>query len=368
MNIVLDSNTIISDFHLEGSGFAALKAFLERTDAKLLIPTIVLDEVVNKFKESLASAQSRAQEGIRDVDRLTKRKTCTGISIDIDTETTSYRERLTRKLNGVGTQYLGYPNTSHENVVARDLDRRKPFDSSGKGYRDALIWDSLLARVRENPTQTVFVTNNTRDFAAQDKEHLHLDLVNDLRSNGLPEDLVVLAPSLGAFISVYVEPKLKRLDRVMHALQEDSFAGLHLTQVLLDRKETVAEQITDELPALLEVSEFENPEVDYLEDPIDIHVVDVYELTPEDLFVRFTASFDASVTFFIFKPDYFALDEEKVDFEIWDDDWSRHYMWGSTFARLEVVFSLTFDEGSQSVESFGIEYVHGLRGPRGRIY
>ena len=51
-----------------------------------------------------------------------------------------------------------------EALLVRDLQRRKPFDDSGKGFRDALVWETLKAVVlaSEAGDTIIFVTNNTR--------------------------------------------------------------------------------------------------------------------------------------------------------------------------------------------------------------
>jgi hypothetical protein len=67
------------------------------------------------------------------------------------------------------------PRVSHEEVVKRDLLRRKPFGESGKGYRDTLIWETVLAELRREQSQMALVSHNIKDFAGPDRM-LHADL------------------------------------------------------------------------------------------------------------------------------------------------------------------------------------------------
>lgn len=49
MIIVFDSTVLISNFHLKGPSFRLFKWFIENTDAKLVVPKIVVEEVNRKW-------------------------------------------------------------------------------------------------------------------------------------------------------------------------------------------------------------------------------------------------------------------------------------------------------------------------------
>lgn len=82
----------------------------------------------------------------------------------------------------------GWP--SHEDLVRRELEGRRPFKENGTGYRDALIWHGLLEWMRRIGRQegepVLFVTGNVRDFAEKDEagaHQLHPHLGADLRED-----------------------------------------------------------------------------------------------------------------------------------------------------------------------------------------
>jgi len=82
---------------------------------------------------------------------------------------------------GAGFTILPYPDVSHRDVTARALARRRPFDSLGhEGYRDALIWESVLAFARTLARErVVLVSRNSKDFADAAGD-LHADLRRDV--------------------------------------------------------------------------------------------------------------------------------------------------------------------------------------------
>ena len=58
------------------------------------------------------------------------------------------------------------PQVSHADLVERDLSSRKPFSPTGKGYRDALIWESVVELCTDltDADTLIFVTDNKSDF------------------------------------------------------------------------------------------------------------------------------------------------------------------------------------------------------------
>jgi PIN domain len=137
--------------------------------------------------------------------------------------TSRFEDRL-REILGTGKAILrpltGVP---HEELVSRALERRKPFASSGAGYRDALIWHTVLDLLTENDEPVVFVTNNSSDFAEPKAPTvLAHDLRNDLRNRGLEVGAVRLVPSLDAFAKEYLAPDTLAEGELDRALNSDT--------------------------------------------------------------------------------------------------------------------------------------------------
>lgn len=61
MIIVFDSTVLISNFHLKGPSFRLFKWFIENTDAKLVVPKIVVEEVKNKYRSRQVQSELRGR-------------------------------------------------------------------------------------------------------------------------------------------------------------------------------------------------------------------------------------------------------------------------------------------------------------------
>lgn len=72
-----------------------------------------------------------------------------GEALDKTNEVTSFRERLEAQFDRI----LDYPDTQHEVLVSRAVTRIKPFDEEGEGYRDAMIWETVLELASEVDTK-----------------------------------------------------------------------------------------------------------------------------------------------------------------------------------------------------------------------
>lgn len=102
-------------------------------------------------------------------------------------------------------------------MVQRSIRGSKPFRTSGVGYRDALIWQTVLEQAKS--TDVVFVSGNSKDFAAEDGS-LHSDLQADLV--GCPNS-VTLLPGVDQFIEKYVPAADQALAKAQQLLGNEKF-------------------------------------------------------------------------------------------------------------------------------------------------
>ena len=153
------------------------------------------------------------------------------------------------------------PGISHEIVIDRIYDRKAPFRQNEKnkdaGYKDFLIWNTVLKLARTNSDQEVVLVTADRDFTKDGELHPHLAadadglkvrLVSDLKTfhddevrpwfptdEGLKSQLIARLKEITAFIEeefelaasgFYVDPfdvdlpyspeglRLERIDRL----------------------------------------------------------------------------------------------------------------------------------------------------------
>jgi hypothetical protein len=227
MDIVLDSNIFCADYKLEGSAFRVFFGGLPRVHARLVVPEIVIDEVVNKYRERILELNGDLRRVAHEAARLLGRELVTMLDKEVvDEEVSKYEHYLREQLGKAGATILPYPKTKHQELVRRALDRRRPFKSNDAGYRDALIWSGILAHLREAKKVLAFVTANSRDFS--EGSNLHTDLLRDIEQLHVSGAGVRLYADLSSLNQALILPELERLDGVLQKLQDNTLSGFSL--------------------------------------------------------------------------------------------------------------------------------------------
>ncbi len=193
-HFVLDTTEVREQRRLESSHFSALIHARKLLDDTVSIPETVLLEYARHIRSEIASHYDSMKRDARELGRILDRTVSAG-DVKVAEEGAAWEAWMRGHLPKLGVQVLPIPELPHAIVLQRDLKRRKPFDEDGKGYRDTLIWESVLAAAERSSAQVVFVSRNHKDFA-QKNGQLHPDLVADLVARGMPEDRVVYANGL----------------------------------------------------------------------------------------------------------------------------------------------------------------------------
>ena len=241
MKIVLDTNIILADFRLSGNAFRVFFEGIQRTGTKVYIPQVVIDEVIANFKERIDSLVNKIDRLKRTAKRLTD-SFDENLSIhQLPHEIVSdYRKVFLQQIEEAGIIILPYPELAHQKVVQRDLLRRKPFKENGAGYRDTLIWETILSLLQEQKGQILFVTRNSKDFG--EGPDVLPELLQDINELGFGNKNVRLYNSLDTLNNELFIPQLKRLDKMMLMLENDEVSQFSLNAWI---QENILEQLKD---------------------------------------------------------------------------------------------------------------------------
>lgn len=219
MILCIDSSVLVEgDWRLQGSTAEALLAASARGTLTIVVPEIVIREVANKHRELEPLTLEKYRRIASKVRALQGADALKAAPLAVST---NYESTLRARLEASRVSVVPFPEISHEDVVARALVRKRPFDRAGRtGYRDALIWENVLQLAERAPV--VFAAANPRDFASDsDGDRLHEDLVDDLRAAGLSDDRVRLSDSLDAAASLLLESAQDVLELLNQKLAED---------------------------------------------------------------------------------------------------------------------------------------------------
>jgi hypothetical protein len=347
--IVLDTTETFGDLRLEGPDYAFLRSYIVRHPASLIVPQIVAEETVNHFREQLKAAIDEVRGSVRAVGRvcphlLEKME----IDCDLDWEVSVYRDHLQKQLKALLAKQPAYESIRISSLVARALARRKPFDTKGAaGFRDALIWETVLAAIgSEKATEVVLVTRNKRDFG----EHGRLadDLAADLAAYGMSQGMVVVCEGLQRFVNERVKPSLETLDEIKQKLNEGGFEQLDLTRFFEDWSYGIRDELYEKVKGIdlerltsYSVYDYHDPSLGRVEAiPEQYNVVDVWRISPTELGVGIDC--DVSGTIYCF----WDTPTEPYG-EPWDEEYEDE-------VRFTLAMTLVFDEQSSEVESWEV--------------
>jgi hypothetical protein len=245
-----------------------------------------------------------------------------------------YASSLRERLLASGAELLPWPAVAHRAVVERILGGRRPTRKDA-GYRDTLIWETLLEYVVANrPEEVVFVTANVRDFC--EGERLHPHLVQDLARAGFPEDFVRIDTSLTVLNKRVFEPTLALLDKARDEIARGEHRGINLQAWLRrhlrdlldgDHLRGAASDLPDGCGHLYLSSKA---------DVLTLMIEDVRQLSSGELFVEGNAKIGGDVNMSLDGDDYERFPEAR--------GWiGADYSGGSVDVTIREEFSATFE-------------------------
>ena len=189
MHVILDTNVIFA----EGFGTSVLFRFFTSAASSLgheiHVPALVIDEAARKFEEEIAKRQSQTNSALELLETyLRKSLDMTKVALDTQEEVRDFRVVL-EGFNSV----LDYPDTPHKELAKRAIHRKKPFDNKGSGYRDSLIWESVVELASAVEGQVVLLTKD-KNFS-EENGNLAEELNAELVQKGLGDNKVALVSS-----------------------------------------------------------------------------------------------------------------------------------------------------------------------------
>ncbi len=195
--VILDANIICADYNLERPAFRGLEDYLSRFRAKLKVPEIAVLEIVNKWAEEARKLYKLSRRlGLHLAEDQPAKE------LKIDDLVRNYEQGLRNQINALG-ETIPVPEVGHLTLVQRCLRRHRPFTEDDSGYRDALIWASVLSEANAW-TRLAFITAD-KHFMDKSRLGLHEDLKADVRQRELPDGCVDLYPSIKEFLIPFKE-------------------------------------------------------------------------------------------------------------------------------------------------------------------
>jgi hypothetical protein len=219
--VVLDANVLVADPTFGGIVWRALAHAPTEWDVSVVVPRVALVEAQATLSRQSSDAFSGIQKAIETARRVGL-PLPDAIAHFAKSAPDSVGSRLTERLSDLGVQVVDPPDAPHMDLVERAAQRRKPCDANGDGYRDTLIWLTVLELAKESDDGIALVTHNVKDFAdldAKPDDRLHPQLVAELDSIDAAEQVTLyrrlddLVMALAAKYSTTEPSDLKEVGR-----------------------------------------------------------------------------------------------------------------------------------------------------------
>ncbi|MCT4073851.1 DUF4935 domain-containing protein [Elizabethkingia anophelis] len=181
MDIVLDSNIYRGDWYLKSNDFTILRDYLSKTDSSFVLPQIILEEITGLYKRNLEEEINSLSKTSENLNYLLNRTLFEELQVNIEQESDRYIKMLIRKLGLTNSKIVKYDNDFLPKIIKRAIQKRKPFKDEDRGFRDCIIWLTLLKYTeKSHEKQIVFISNNPTDFGDNKQNPiLHPDLQKD---------------------------------------------------------------------------------------------------------------------------------------------------------------------------------------------
>jgi hypothetical protein len=190
MRLVPDTNIMhAGGYYLRAGRWPLLLAAARMGRIRLCVPEVVIRETVAHYKAELVEAQRLVNRGVRSLRHLTANRLP---DLAVDDEQVSEQVAIYQSwLRGAVLEHgevLPIPDVQHATLIDGVLSGRKPFSKGESGYRDALIWHTVMKAAANGPL--TFVTNDRNDFLTAKGTALADDLVQDLAAATIATEAV----------------------------------------------------------------------------------------------------------------------------------------------------------------------------------
>lgn len=356
MRVVLDTNAIYKDWELRKPNFQLLCKYAKLSgDVNIIIPDVVFQEAKECYRREVCKHFNNAAKAVSSLRGLLSSSHHLPVFPPTDkasnTASREYAKRLRARIEEIGHMPT-HEDIPQQCLLSRCLSRKRPFNESGRGYGDALIWEVILRKVVEKNEVTFLVTTNHKDFAKDKDYELHPDLIRDLEGRGLPPESVQLIDSMDSLVNEHVKPHLHSTDAIS-GLKEGSHEEFHLVEWFKENREEIGEEIDSEsLFRDLNLIQLDEPTVYYVEDPQMVDIVEVYELDIERAFIHAGARAEIGFQFFVNRRDLHLLDAVPIQIE--DPDWNESVVLGSLSLCVPLSLAIVYNARNRVVEEFEV--------------
>lgn len=303
MNIILDTNIFRNDLFLKSQDFEVLKDYLEKTDSNFVMPQIILEEIKGVYKRTLEDNLFILEKNINQLNQNLNHDLAVKPELDVENAVKNYIEFIFKELKISEKNIIQYQNEYLPEIVNRAINRQKPFRDGDEGFRDSIIWLTILDHCKiSHEKQVIFISNNLKDFGdLNNKTELHETLKKECYDLGIkvnyfrtPKDFIERHSSKIDFINY---------DWLAENVSDDWLSDIICDEINHNRsfrvtswyERTTSNESTDHYSA--------NRAHIYSQDNLFL-----YEMVDGKIVINFTISAEVEVDFDYYDYGYYGLD------------------------------------------------------------
>lgn len=345
--IYIDTNIFMNESFFRSAQAQAFLKACSIIQVSVVIPDIVIDEVLGNFPKTLKAKVKALQVAQKELGRLIE---IAPQEISASEEVDAYQDWLLELFEEKGVVILPYPEVKLKTMVQKSYENEKPFKETGEGYKDFLVWETVIKHIEGKSTTSpnYFLTNNTRDFGAKDsadKDIIHPKLTGQIEEEDLRPKLYT---SLKGAFDVLLAPNLQ--DMTLEEIPDLNADDL---------KKMTDEYLLEDLP---QRTAFGFEGVPFSND-VSISGVGASQISDvalkkvgDDVVINVSGFVDIEVDGFIEKHSYYSeIDiDGGPDVYVVDADWNDHVMAVSSSVETPFELSLFYSVADKKVTGYTV--------------
>lgn len=163
MLIVVDANIIIKDAILRDRKWKVAQDALNAGRLRLILPETARLEAIGGYRRDHEDKIQQVKRVLRKSTNRAKRAAEVLLQVYCE-EVDTYEIMLNSRLREIGFEIPGPPEHGHLELTERAVNRLPPFDESGGGYRDTLLWLTAVEQIDEPPFDNLILLSDDETF------------------------------------------------------------------------------------------------------------------------------------------------------------------------------------------------------------
>ncbi|ABV67585.1 conserved hypothetical protein [Aliarcobacter butzleri RM4018] len=358
MIIYLDTNIFYKNWYFDNPHFKYLFHFINNEGHTLLISKLVIQEIENIRNREI---KSTLEDISKSMEFLNKRL-LNNVKFDdtaIINQEYDFEKLLKEFINYSNIRILDYIDVKQEEVVEKALYFKKPFQEEEKGYRDTMIWLSLLDFIKTNNIKkdVIFISSNKNDFFEKKKKTIsfHSDLLEDINKKEITTKIIPFE-TLFSFVK-------NTIDEALHSFDHSNPNFEHYLEVLgeeyLGTHDYRGEVFNFRSGAFtIKFSQIINVHVDMFEGMEDPEVLGAKKLDEDSVYVNFKYNLRrVTLTLEISKEEYFKYKDD-ISNKFYGTEFQEETVLISTIIRPYFDVSFIYDTLQEEVKDYSVDYLY----------